>query len=70
MIIKEDCLVSTHWPMARIILTFPGRDGNTRVIILKTKTGIYKRLVAKLVLLVPQDYSKFISSFGRNVQDT
>ena len=70
MIIKEDYVVSTYWLMAHIILTFPGRDGNTRVVNLNTKTGIYKRLVAKLVLLVPQDYSKFISSFGRNVQDT
>ena len=55
VIVKEDVLVPpTHWPMARIISTSPGKDGHTRVITLTTKAGVYKRPVNKLVLLVPQ----------------
>ena len=54
-IVTEDVLVPpTYWPMARIISTSPGRDGHTRVVTLKTKAGVYKRPVNKLVFLVPQ----------------
>jgi len=53
------------------ILTSPGRDDLTRVATLKTKTGIYKRPVVKLVLLVPQPGIKDVSSFGgQNVKDS
>ena len=69
--VKEDCLMATQWQMAKIITTSPGRDGYTRVVTLKTKNGVYKRPVTKLVLLVPTQNSKGMMSFGgRNVKDT
>ena len=71
LLVKEDCLMPTQWQMAKIITTSPGRDGYTRVVTLKTKNGVYKRPVTKLVLLVPTQNSKGMMSFGgRNVKDT
>ena len=64
VLIKEDSLVSTHWPMGRIVTTFPGKDGHIRVATVQTQSGIYKRPVAKLVLLLPQDELKGTMSFG------
>ena len=71
VLVKEDCLMPTQWQMAKIITISLGRDGYTRVVTLKTKNGVYKRPVNKLVLLVPTQNSKGMMSFGgRNVKDT
>ena len=43
VLIKEDTLVTTHWPLAWIISTSPGHDGHSRVVVVKTSTGTYKR---------------------------
>ena len=53
VVVKEDNLVTSRWPIARIIETNIGSDGLVRVVTLKTKDGIYKRPVVKLALLVP-----------------
>ncbi len=45
VILKEDNLVSTKWPLARVIQIHPGKDNRTRVVTLKTSSGIYKRLI-------------------------
>ena len=52
-VVKEDNLVSSHWPIALIIETNAGTDGLVRVVTLKTKDGIYKRPVTKVALLLP-----------------
>ena len=39
------------WPLARVMKTFPGKDGTIRVCEVKTKAGLYKKPVAKLALL-------------------
>ena len=43
VLIKEDTLVTTHWPLAWIVSTSPGHDGHSRVVVIKTSTGTYKR---------------------------
>ena len=60
ILIKEDSLVSTHWPMGRVEQTFPGKDGKSEW----QPSGLYRRPVAKLVLLLPQEDSQDVSSFG------
>ena len=60
----EDAVFTTHWPLGQVISTFPGNDGRVRVAMVCTPTSTYKRPIAKLVLLLPQDSSKGESSFG------
>ncbi len=50
VLIKEDSLVpATRWPMGRAMSVSPGKDGLVRVATIQTKSGIYKRPIAKLV---------------------
>ncbi|XP_064396444.1 uncharacterized protein LOC135343372 [Halichondria panicea] len=53
VVLKEDNLVTSQWPLARIMETNAGADGLVRVVTLKTKDGIYKRPVTKVALLLP-----------------
>ena len=53
VVVKEESLVSSHWSVARVIKTHTGVDGLIRVVTLKTKDGIYKRLITKIALLLP-----------------
>ncbi len=70
VLVKEDNMVTNHWPLARVVSTFPGHDGKTRVELVRTKTRIYKRPITKLVLLLSSESSKGDSAFGgRYVQD-
>ncbi|KAJ8948839.1 hypothetical protein NQ318_013491 [Aromia moschata] len=39
-----------RWPLGIIIETFPGKDGQVRVVSVKTKSGTYKRPVVKSLL--------------------
>ena len=55
VILREDGLVPTRWPLARVIKTHAGRDGLVRVVTLKTSSGTSTRPVNKVVLLVPYD---------------
>ena len=51
VILKDAKTFSCHWPLAKIIKTYPGEDGLVRVVTIKTSTGTYKRPTAKLALL-------------------
>lgn len=55
VLIKEDHLPPLKWQLGRVQETFPGRDGLSRVAVIKTATGIIKRTYPKLCpLLQPQ----------------
>ena len=63
--LKEDTIVTNIWPLARVVSTYLGHDGKTRVVSIKTKNGIYKRPVTQLVLLIPCESSmEGKSAFG------
>ena len=47
--LKEDILVPTRWPLARVIETHVGKDNHVRVVTVKTASGIYKRPITKVV---------------------
>lgn len=51
VIIKEEQAPPNCWPMARVIEVFPGTDGLTRVVKLKTATSLIKRPIDRLIFL-------------------
>lgn len=51
VLIKEDNLPPGRWKLAKVIDLHPGKDNVTRVVSLKTKSGILKRCINKLCLL-------------------
>ena len=53
VVLKEDNLVPSQWPIARIVQVHKGNDGLIRVVKLKTKDGTYTRPVTKVALLLP-----------------
>ena len=55
VVIQETGLVPGHWPLARVIRTYPGDDGFVRAVTVKTSKGTYNRPVHKLALIVPQE---------------
>ena len=55
VLLKEDGIVPTQWPIARITEVHPGKDGLVRVATVKTVKGIYKRPVSKIALLLSSD---------------
>ena len=56
VVVNEDGMVPTRWPLGRIVEVFSGKDGLVRVVNVKTKNGIYKRPVHKLALLLPNEH--------------
>ena len=48
VLLKEDNLIPTNWPLARIIQVHPGNDNRVRVVTLNTQNGTYKRPINKL----------------------
>jgi hypothetical protein len=51
--IADGSLTRGTWPMGRVTATFPGTDGQVRVVEVKTAKGVYRRPVAKL--FIPND---------------
>ena len=58
VVIKEDRTFSCHWPLAKIIRTYPGKDGLVRVAQVQTGNSTYKRPITKLALLHREDSPK------------
>ena len=55
VVLNEDGMIPTTWPMGRIIEVFPGKDGLVRVVNVRTKNGIFKRPIHKLALLLQNE---------------
>ncbi len=54
VILREDNLIPTKWPLARVVQVYPGRDDLVRVVSVKTAQGIYKRPVTKIAVVLLQ----------------
>ena len=68
VVVREDGMVPTLWPLARVVCVYPGKDGLVRVVDVKTSKGVYKRPVTKLVVLLPPSrilILNFHNYFGR-----
>ena len=55
VILREDGLQNSYWPLARVTKVFPGDDGLVRAAIVKTEKGSYKRPIVKMIPLILQD---------------
>ncbi|XP_038068389.1 uncharacterized protein LOC119737840 [Patiria miniata] len=51
VLVKDDNLPRSQWPLARILKTFPGADGLVRSVEVRTATGNHVRPITKLCLL-------------------
>nr|CAH7719124.1 unnamed protein product [Callosobruchus chinensis] len=51
VVIKEDNLPPNKWSLGKVLELHPGRDGVSRVVTVKTSTGVYKRPVTRLCVL-------------------
>ena len=48
VILRDELLPSTRWPLARVIEVLPGPDGLVRVVTLRTIKGLIKRPITKI----------------------
>ncbi|XP_053686349.1 uncharacterized protein LOC128735892 [Sabethes cyaneus] len=55
VILRDDSLHPTKWPLARIIEAKPGIDGVIRVVLVQTISGIFRRPVSQICLLPADD---------------
>ena len=55
VLLKEDGIVPTQWPLGRIVKVHPGKDTLVCVATVRTCKGVYKRPVSKIALLLSND---------------
>ena len=53
VVLREDGITPTKWPLGRVVEIYPGRDNLTRVASVRTAKGVYKRPITKMALLLP-----------------
>lgn len=51
VLIKEENTTPLHWPLGRIVQTYPDQDGLVRVVDVKAKNKVFKRPIGKLSVL-------------------
>ena len=52
VLLKEDGIIPSKWPLGRIVSIYPGDDKLVRVVTVKTLSGVYRRPAAKVALLL------------------
>ncbi len=55
VVLQDDGLVPTRWPLGRVTKVHRGKDGLVRVVTLKSGSGTYKRPVTKIAPLLPSN---------------
>lgn len=61
VVLRDESTPPLKWPLARVVEVTPGKDGNVRVVTVKTADNIFKRAVAKVCKL-PLDNEEKLSS--------
>ena len=64
VLMQDDDVKRTKWPLGRIVKTMPGKDGVVRVVEVRNRSGVYTRPVSKVFKLEDD----FVNG-GRNVGD-
>ena len=62
VILIEDGVIPTRWPLTRVIKTYPGSDGIVRVVDIKTSKGSCRRPIHKLAVLLPFEPNNDLNS--------
>lgn len=55
VIVVDDNIIPTQWPIARITKTYPGKDHTVRVVDVRTTKGTYRRPTHKIAILLPEN---------------
>ena len=55
VVLQDANLVPTKWPLGRVVKTFHGEDHLVRVVDVKTQSGIYRRPVTKVALILSNE---------------
>ena len=55
VVLREDNTIPMKWPLAKVVEVHEGKDGLVRVVSVKTSSGIYKRPITKMALLLPHE---------------
>ena len=55
VILQDANLVPTRWPLGRVVKTFHGEDHLVRLVDVKTQSGVYRRPVTKIALILPNE---------------
>ena len=55
VLVQEDNLIPSKWPLARVTQVHVGPDGVIRVVVIKTAQGTYSMSVNKVVVLLPMN---------------
>ena len=53
VVLQEDNVIRAKWPLERVVEVHLGNDGFVRVVMIRTSTGVYKRSITKLAVLLP-----------------
>ncbi|KAH9640758.1 hypothetical protein HF086_007329 [Spodoptera exigua] len=53
VMIVDATLPRNSWPRGEVIKTYPGPDGRTRVLDVRTSGGVLRRPTRKIIVLVP-----------------
>ncbi|XP_053686384.1 uncharacterized protein LOC128735928 [Sabethes cyaneus] len=51
VVIKTDCVPPKRWPLGRVVTVYPGADGITRVVDVRTQNGTRRRATSELCIL-------------------
>lgn len=72
VLLTDERLPPTNWPLARVLKLHPGKDGLTRVVTIKTTTSRLTRPIAKLCVLpvssLQQSFGNGVAKGGENVE--
>ena len=63
VVLKDELLPPVQWPLARVMRLHPGKDDTTRVVTLRTASGVLQRPTSKICIL-PWDLEKTSESSG------
>ena len=55
VVLQDANLVPTKWPLGRVVKTLHGEDHLVRVVDVKTQSGIYRRPLTKVALILPNE---------------
>ncbi|XP_025830532.1 uncharacterized protein LOC112904540 [Agrilus planipennis] len=72
VLITDERLPPTKWPLARVLSLHPGRDGLTRVVTIRSATSTLTRPIAKLCVLpvdaFEEPFVNAVAKGGENVK--
>ncbi|KAJ8706879.1 hypothetical protein PYW07_012957 [Mythimna separata] len=73
VLIVDGTLPRNSWPRGEVVKTYPGPDGRTRVLDVRTSGGILRRPTRRIIVLVPAASSppedEVLRTVGENISD-